>query len=77
MPSSHPWSDDSVLNLVKNDIYMYNIYSEIKSVKLLSYTIENQFYCLSKKSSPILYSNLLYKTGQDLLDIQYQVSRTN
>ena len=27
-------------------------------------------YCLSKKSWPILYSKLLYKLGQDFLDIQ-------
>ena len=26
---------------------------------------------MSKKSCPILYSNLLYKIGQEFLDIQY------
>ena len=26
---------------------------------------------MSKKSWPILYSNLLYKMGQDFLDMQY------
>ena len=31
------------------------------------------FYCLSKKSWPILYSKLLYKLGQDFLGIQYLV----
>ena len=29
-----------------------------------------QAYCLSNKSSPIFYSKLLYKFGQDFLDIQ-------
>ena len=28
-------------------------------------------YCMSNKSSPNLYSNLLYKMGQDFLDRQY------
>ena len=28
-------------------------------------------YCLSKKSWPISYCKLLYKFGQDFLDIQY------
>ena len=27
------------------------------------------YYCMSKKSWPILYSKLLYKMGQDFLDI--------
>ena len=34
-------------------------------------------YTMSKKSWPILYSNLLYKIGQDLLDIQYPGSWFN
>ena len=29
------------------------------------------YYCLSEKVWPILYSKLLYKVGQDFLDIQY------
>ena len=34
------------------------------------YQCNNFPYCLSKKSWLILYSKLLYKLGQDLLDIQ-------
>ena len=33
------------------------------------------YYCISKKSRPILYSNLKYKMGQDFLDIQYNTCR--
>ena len=29
----------------------------------------NYWYCLSKKSLPILYSKLLHKMGQEFLDI--------
>ena len=31
-------------------------------------------FCTSKKSSPLLYNESLYKNGQDLLDIQYIVT---
>ena len=31
---------------------------------------ERTHYCLSKKSSSILYSKILYKMGKDFLDIQ-------
>ena len=35
------------------------------------YTIETQIdYCMSKKSRPNLYSNLIYEMGPDFLDIQ-------
>ena len=30
-------------------------------------------YCMSKKSWPNLYSKLLYKSGQDFFDRQYNV----
>ena len=29
-------------------------------------------YCLSKKSGPILYSNVVYKEAWDFLEIQYK-----
>ena len=29
------------------------------------------YNCMSKKSWPILYSNLLYEMGRDFLDMQY------
>ena len=32
--------------------------------------------CMSNKSCPILYSNLLCKLGQDLLDVQHKRIRT-
>ena len=32
--------------------------------------VERHSYCMSKKSLPILFSNLLYKVGQDILNIQ-------
>ena len=32
---------------------------------------EKQSYYMSKKFLPILYDNLLYKMGEDLLDRQY------
>ena len=38
-----------------------------KGTHLHSYT----FYCMSKKSRLIIYSTLIYKMGQDFLDIQY------
>ena len=34
-------------------------------------------YCMFKKSWPKLYGNLLYKMGQDLLDIQYHLKIIN
>ena len=37
-------------------------------------TLQNNIhYCLFKKSIPILYSNLLYKIGQDFLGIQQDI----
>ena len=48
---------------------MHNIYPWLRSYnKRLT---EKMFYCLSKKSWPILYGILLYKTGHDLVGIQY------
>ena len=32
-------------------------------------------YCMSKKYSPILYSNLLYNLGKDFLDRQYVIQK--
>ena len=47
---------------------------EIKNISLLTNNSSLIFiYCNSKESWPILYSNLLYKIGLDLLVIQYML----
>ena len=42
-----------------------------QSKNWIQISLEKNYYCLSKKSCPIPYSNLLYKMGQDILEIQY------
>ena len=45
------------------------------TIKVLSYVYRKtkRKYCLSKKQLPIVYRKVLYKMGQDFLDIQYYV----
>ena len=44
----------------------YTMYSSLKCTGLV-----HLIYCLSNKSWPILYNMLLFKMGQDFLDMQY------
>ena len=53
-------------------IYCFVItYARIKYGKIMRYVDMQQsgLYCMSKKSWPNLYSNLLYKMGHEFLDI--------
>ena len=45
--------------------------SMVNTGKVRERSVNSCAYCLSKKSRPNLHSKLLYKMGQDFLDIQY------